>query len=104
MALSKEQRQTWVMLANELQGIYIETDKLARKSPATAVSDLELQSVNRLIKLVKKSLKGDLFVDSLTEFVPAGDNAQYREVVLVLRQMIQAMNRHAPEYEQIVIK
>jgi hypothetical protein len=84
----------WKLIASELEGLYLEADKLSRKSPATKVSELELHSINNIIKSVKELLRGDPFIDRLIEFVPAGDNPEYREIVLVLRQMIQGMNRH----------
>lgn len=91
----------WSLLASELEGLYIEIDKLSKKSPAAKISDLELASVNGLVELVKDLLQGDPFVDKLKQFVPAGENPEYREALLVLRQMIQGMNRKAPKYKAI---
>lgn len=86
----------WELIASEVEGLYIEADKLAKKSPATKITQLELDTTNYIIEKVKKLLNGDTFIDRLKKFVPAGDNPEYREVVLVLRQVIQGMNRYIP--------
>ncbi len=98
-------RKQWHLFASELKGLYEEANKLSKKGPATRISDLELSSVNNIIGIVSKFLKGDPFIDRLAEFVPAGENPEYREVVLILRQLIQGMNRVAPSsFVEIRIK
>ena len=94
----------WLLLASELEGIYIEIDKLSKKSPAARISDLELASINDLVDLVKNLLQADPFINKLRPFVPAGENPEYRESLIVLRQMIQGMNRYAPQYKAIRTK
>jgi len=101
----KKAEAQWRLFASELKGLYEEANKLSKKGPATRISDLELSSVNNIIGLVRKFLKGDPFIDRLAEFVPAGENPEYREVVLILRQLIQGMNRVTPyQYAEIHIK
>jgi hypothetical protein len=97
-------KNQWMLLASELEGIYIEIDKLSKKSPAARVSDLELAGINDLVNLVKQLLQSDPFIDKLKPFVPAGENPEYREGLIVLRQMIQGMNRYAPQYKAIRTK
>jgi hypothetical protein len=94
----------WLLLASELEGIYIEIDKLSKKSPAARISDLELAGINDLVGLVKNLLQSDPFIGKLRPFVPAGENPEYREGLIVLRQMIQGMNRYAPQYKEIRTK
>ena len=92
----KTPKVEWDFIASELKGLYIEADKLGKKSPSMTVSDLELGNANHIIETVKAFLAGDAIVDRIQRFEPAGDNPEYREIVLVLRQLIQAMNRYAP--------
>lgn len=99
-----EYRSEWKLIASELKGLYIEADKLAKKSPSSKISELELDSTNYVIKITKILLDGDPFIDRLREFVSAGDYPEYREILLVLRELIQGMNRHAPgTYDNITI-
>lgn len=99
---TKEFENEWELIASELEGLYREADKLSRKTPASTISDLELHSVNNITKSVKQLLSGDPFIDRLNEFEPAGNNPEYREIVLVLRQMIQGMNRHRPHTKSTI--
>ncbi|MCH7950957.1 MAG: hypothetical protein IH875_10865 [Candidatus Dadabacteria bacterium] len=91
-----EYYEEWRLIASELRGLYLEADKLSKKSPATKISKLELESTNYVINRVKTLISEDPFIDRLQEFVPAGDNPEYREILLVLRQLIQGMNRYIP--------
>lgn len=86
----------WQLIASEAEGIYIEADKLAKKFPATKITQLELDTINYIVDGIKNLLEGDRFIDRLNKFEPAGDNPEYREVVLVLRQIIQGLNRYKP--------
>ena len=99
---TSEVENEWKLIASESEGLYREADKLSSKIPASKISDLELRSINNIIKSVKGLLKGDPFIDRLNEFEPAGDSPEYREIVLVLRQMIQGMNRHVPHDKSII--
>lgn len=74
-------------------GLYDESDKLSKKAPAETASDLMLEQVNDIIRETRELLKDDLYVQRLKEFVPAGNNPQLRDVVVVLRQLRQGMER-----------
>jgi hypothetical protein len=96
-----KEKKEWDLIASELEGLYREADKLSRKSPATKISNLELHSVNNIINQVKNFIEGDPFIDRLNEFVPAGDNPEYMEILLVLRQLVQGMNRQGIDWINI---
>lgn len=74
-------------------GLYEEGGKLSKKAPAETASDLMLEQVNDIIRETKELLKVDVYVQRLKEFVPAGNNSQLRDVVVVLRQLRQGMER-----------
>ncbi len=74
-------------------GLYEEGDKLSKKAPAETASDLMLEQVNDIIRETKELLQEDVYVQRLKEFVPAGNNPQLRDVVVVLRQLRQGMER-----------
>ena len=76
-------------------GLYEEIDKLAKKAGADQVTDLVLEQVNDLIRDAKALLSEDLYAQKQKEFVAAGDNPQHRDVVVVMRQLRQGLDRFA---------
>jgi len=69
-------------------------DKLAKKAPSAAVSDLAMNRVNRAIKQAKELIGPfDIYAAELAEFVPAGENPEVRDALLVLREITQALQR-----------
>jgi hypothetical protein len=80
-------------------GLYDELDKLAKKAGAEEVTDLVLEQVNDVIREVKELIQEDPYVQRYREFVPAGNNPQHRDVVVVLRQIRQALDRFASTLE-----
>ena len=81
------------LLQSVAAGLYDEADKLSKKAPAESASDLMLEQVNDIIRETRELLQEDVYVQRLKEFVPAGNNPQLRDVVVVLRQLRQGMER-----------
>lgn len=81
------------LLSSVSLGLYEEVDKLAKKAPAEPVTDLVLTQVNDVIREIKGLVKDDPYVQRLQEFVPAGDNQEQRDFVVVLRQLRQGLQR-----------
>jgi hypothetical protein len=92
-ATLKTQRQRLDLLQSVSAGLYEELDKLAKKSPADEISPLGLEHVNELIRDAKELSPDDLYMQRCKVFVPAGDNPQHRDVVMVLRQIRQGLDR-----------
>lgn len=86
-------------LNSVVTGLYMEVDKLAKKAPVDEVSDLALKRINVAITEAKKLLKGDPFVASIDVFVAAGENPEYRDVLLILREVKQGITREAEARE-----
>jgi len=85
---------TWSALKSFTAGLYDEMDKLSKKAPSATVSDLGLNRVNRAIRQAKDLMGAfDVYAAELCEFVPAGDNPEVRDALLVLREITQALER-----------
>jgi hypothetical protein len=77
------------LLKSVSSGLYDELDKLCKKSPAEPITDLALTSVNEVIKETKQLIQNDIYIQRISEFIPAGDNPQLRDAVMVMRQITQ---------------
>lgn len=91
--------EEWYSLDSFVDGLYEEMDKLARKAPGVPLSDLATQHVNKAIKQAKALGAGhDEYIAGLAEFVPAGDNPQVRDAVLVLKEIQKGLARLNARY------
>ncbi len=91
-------RIRWEQISSELDGLYKEIDKLYRKAADEQVSTLTVENVNVLIKDTKEIITGDPYIDRIKAFVPAGDNPEYRDVIIILRQLRQGLDRFKKSY------
>ena len=97
-----QKKSTVVALLDSVsQGLYEEIDKLARKAPAEPLTELAVGQANDLIRETKELLSDDTFVQRLNEFVPAGDNPQHRDAVVVLRQIRQGLERSQKQFSAL---
>ena len=88
-----ERRRRTALLTSVASGVYDESDKLCKKAPAETVTDLALDHINHVISETKAVADDDPFISRIAKFVPAGENPEQRDVVLVLRQIIQGLER-----------
>lgn len=95
----KDKEKRSKILQSVSLGLYEEIDKLAKKAPADQVTDLILEQTNDVIREAKELLSDDVFIQRYKEFVPAGDNPEHRDVVVVLRQIREGLARFAPTVE-----
>jgi hypothetical protein len=86
-------KQQYVLLSSVLEGLYEEIDKQCKKAPGELITDLGLEQVNDIIKAIKELAKDDSYVQKQKEFVAAGDNPQLRDVIIVLKQLAQGLER-----------
>jgi hypothetical protein len=86
-------------LASHTDGFYDEIDKLAKGKALFAATDLAVQQVNDIIKDAKGIIAGDPHLDRVKEFVPAGDNPVYPDILLVTRAIQQCLSRCAKDIE-----
>jgi hypothetical protein len=92
--LRGERKKQLDLLKSETQGLYEELDKLSKKAPSEEVTHLALENINYLIDETKKFLEDDAIIQRIKPFVAAGDNPQLRDAVLVLRQVMQGLQRY----------
>ncbi|MEM3094246.1 MAG: hypothetical protein QXX64_01280 [Nitrososphaera sp.] len=96
----REAQERYETLASVAQSLYTELDKLAKKAPAEKLTDFSLKMVNGLIEDVKKFLYDDTYLKTVTIFEAAGDNPEYRDVMLVLGQVNAALSRYNARLSQ----
>ncbi len=95
-----ELREAWSRLHSFVAGLYGEMDKLSKKAPGAAVSDLALERVNRAINAAKALMdKEDEFISDLTVFVAAGSNPEVRDALLVLGEIRSGLERFRKKYD-----
>jgi hypothetical protein len=81
-------------LRSQLDGYYEEIDKLAKGKTMLEVTDLVVEQTNDIIRDAKAIIEGDTYLDRIKEFVPAGNNPVYPDVLLTLRTVQQALLRY----------
>jgi hypothetical protein len=81
-------------LDSHLTGFYGEIDKLAKGRSLLAVTDLVVQQINDIVRDAKSLISDDSYLDRVKEFVPAGDNPVYPDVLLVARTVKQCIQRN----------
>ena len=92
----REELREWIswkraheMIKSGLIGLYDEVDKLVKTSPKEPITSLQLKRVNGFLGKDKTLLSGDTIIDEIEVFVTAGDKPEYRDVIMVLRQIRQ---------------
>lgn len=95
------QRSQLKLLESVSLGLYDEIDKLSKKAPAEPVTDLVLTQMNEVIRETKELVTDDPYVQRLKEFVPAGDNPQHRDAVVVMRQVRQGLDRFRQQLDPL---
>lgn len=76
-------------LVSHTEGFYDEIDKLAKGKALFAATDLAVQQVNDIIRDAKAIIEGDPHLNRVKEFVPAGDNPVYPDILLATRAVQQ---------------
>src|SRR5690349_5497199 len=74
-------------LSDHLAGFYEEVDKLAKGKALLEVTPLVMAEANQLIRDAMEVVTGDQFLDRVKEFVAAGNNPVYPDVVIALRSI-----------------
>jgi hypothetical protein len=80
-------------LAHHLIGFYDEVDKLAKGKSMIEATTLIVDGINDIIRDAKAIVEGDPFLDRVKEFVPAGENPVYPDVLMVARSVQTALER-----------
>jgi hypothetical protein len=86
-------------LASHLEGFYKEIDKLTKSKALVEVSPLMVEQANEVIGDAKGIVTGDIYLDRIKQFVPAGNNPQFQDVLVAMRGVLQCLERCAKEFE-----
>jgi len=81
-------------LRDHANGFYEEIDKLAKGKSLLEVTDRALEETNFIISDAKRIVGDDPYLRRTHEFVAAGNNPVYPDVVLALRAVIQSLDRY----------
>lgn len=91
--------QDYSVQVSQLEGLYDEVDKLTKSKSVVPTSDLLVEAVNNQIADAKGIVFRDIYLDRLKEFVPAGNNPNYPDLLLALRILRQSQKRFGPVLE-----
>lgn len=80
-------------LVSHLRGFYEEIDKLTKGRALLPVTPLMVEQANDIIRDAKEVVTGDAHLDRIKEFVPAGDNPLYPDVLVVMRGVRDSLKR-----------
>jgi hypothetical protein len=80
-------------LHHHAKGFYDEVDKLAKGKAMLEVTDRALEEINSIIADTKRLIVDDPFLKRTHEFVPAGNNPVYPDVLLALKSVLQSLER-----------
>jgi hypothetical protein len=69
-------------LSDHLSGFYDEVDKLAKGRTMIEATPLIVQQANDIVLDAKAIVEGDTYLDRVKEFVPAGNNPVYPDVLV----------------------
>ena len=89
------------MIKSELIGLYDEMDKLVRILPKEPITPLQLKVTNDLLRKAKSLLAEDTGIDQIEIFAGEASMPEYRDVIVVLRQIRQGLERFEVKNEFI---
>lgn len=78
---------------SQLTGLYEEVDKLTKGRSILPTTDLFVALTNNLVSDAKTLVFRDTYLDRVTEFVPAGDNPSFPDILVTLRVVQQSLKR-----------
>jgi hypothetical protein len=90
---AREDASMFKALVSHLAGFYQEVDKLSKNKGVFEATDLVVQTINDVVRDAKHFATGDPYLDRTKEFVPAGQNPPYSDVLMVARTVQQFLQR-----------
>lgn len=87
-------------LTSHIAGFYAEIDKLSKGKALFASTDLAVQQINEIVRDAKAIIDGDAYLDRVKEFVPAGENPLYPDILLATRTVQQCLARTVKGIEE----
>lgn len=81
-------------LANHSFGFYDEVNKLAKGRSMLTATELVVERANEIIRDAKEIVREDKYLDRVKEFVPAGDNPVYPDILISIRAVRDSLKRY----------
>ncbi len=81
------------LMDSEISGIYDEISRLCESSPRDRATRLQVEAINRDIARCRDLFDTDPVVQEIEPFAISRSLPQYRDVVIILRQLLQAIDR-----------
>ncbi len=75
--------------------------KLAKGKSMLEATHLAVQEANQIIRDAKTIIAGDPYLDRVKEFVPAGENPVYPDILDSVRNVVQALERAESRFEAL---
>jgi hypothetical protein len=94
---ARENAATYKALVSHLEGFYQELDKLSKNKGVFEATDLVVEAINDIVRDAKRFAAGDPYLSRTKEFIPAGQNPPYSDVLLVARTVQQFLQRSEQE-------
>jgi len=86
-------------LSSHLEGFYAEIAVLAKGKTLVEATPLVVDQINDIIRDAKKIVQHDVYLDRIKEFVPAGNNPFYPDVLVIARAVRQSLERCEGEFD-----
>ncbi|MDQ3524889.1 MAG: hypothetical protein M3451_07540 [Chloroflexota bacterium] len=94
--------QAWNRPSQFVTVLQVEMNRLSKKTPREPISDLAVTRINRAIRDTKGLVAGEgAYVEDLSEFVPAGENPEARDALLVLSELKSSLEQLGETHELI---
>lgn len=87
-------------LSNHLTGFYDEISRLAKGRTLIEATTIVVEQANDIIRDAKTIVENDVYLDRIKEFVPAGNNPVYPDVLVVARAVRQSLQRCSGEFDR----
>lgn len=96
----RKKKQGCSDLSNHLTGFYEEINKLAKGRAILEATSLIVDQANDIVRDAKQIVENDVYLDRIKEFIPAGNNPSYPDVLIVVRSVRQSLDRCSKEFNR----
>ena len=91
-AATDEQYEEHIRLASQAETLYREVEKVGGKKPTEILPYSVAKKINHLVKLTRKAVGKDPFLDAVEPLAESGAYDQYGEAVVVLAELRTALD------------
>lgn len=90
------------MLATQVEALYVEIDKLAKKKPSDQVTPLVSKKINHVIVKTREQVAGDEFLDAIETVPLEGEQIRLDEALIILGEIRSVLDRqwHSDPFSQ----